>query len=525
MAAILAIVLGLGAAVSGTALAAQDALPDSPLYRVKLATEEAHLWFVFDERHEAEILLDQSDERTREIRAMVAKRKDVPAVVLSALEDRTDRAAAIISENPEAFELRDRLKGQALVQEDLLVAIQPDVGSSTQDDYHDTFAAVHNSFFVGSDDPGQELLAEELSNGVISVAGVVSVLEDGTVTVGGVEVDIDERTIKGSEEISPGATAEFRIAVSPHRRRVLHISNVRLPSENLVRKNVTVDGTIEDIENDRVLIDGEWIQLDQRTILRGEFKKGQKVKVEVEDTEAGPVAQTVRAPAPDQATLVTYEGTIGSNLDPEAEELIVGGLTFQVNASTRLDLRAGEAVAGRRARVHAQVGENGVLEAISLAVLAADAPPDDVFVIGEIESVDVNDWTVGGLDMDAPPGAGTPPAEGDTVAVSAKLVDTFIVAAAYQVVESEQTGDLTRLEGTITAIDETSWEGFGRALRVDSKTRLSGKAIEGARAIVWGRNDPETGGFKAVFARVLDQRPVVAPPATEEPGEEGSEDD
>jgi hypothetical protein len=522
IAAVFAIFLGLGALASGTALASQDAMPDSPLYRFKLVTEDVHLMLVFDEQSEAEILLEQSQERTREIRHMVARGKTVPASVLSSLENRNDRAASIIEDSPEAFELRDRLKGQALIQEDLLVAVQPDVSSSDQDDYHDAIVAVHNSYFVGADDPGQALLSEELSNGVISVAGVVSVLEDGTVMVGGVEVDIDARTIKGSQEIQPGASAEFTIAVSPHRRRVLQISNVRLPSENIPTKN-TIVGEIEEIEEDRVRIDGEWIPLTDLTIKKGSIKVGQTVSAEVEETETGPVVNTLRTASNGQAVPLTYEGTIENNLDTNTVQLTIGGLDFEVTASTLLDLRAGDAVAGARARVHASVGENGVLDALSIAVLAADGAPDDVFIIGMAERVDISDWTVGGIDMDAP--GGNPATVGDTIAVIAKLIDGFVVASSYQTVESEQTGDLTRLEGTITDIDETSWEGFGRQLRVDSKTRLSGKPIEGARAIVWGRNDPETGGFRAVYARIIDQRPVVALPDDDDNSGEGSEED
>src|SRR3990170_3391833 len=65
------LVLALLATGGATAYAAQDSLPDSPLYRVKLATEDARLWIVFDDAKKADILLDQSDERTREVMALV----------------------------------------------------------------------------------------------------------------------------------------------------------------------------------------------------------------------------------------------------------------------------------------------------------------------------------------------------------------------------------------------------------------------------------------------------------------------
>src|SRR5437867_12458553 len=80
-----ALLAALALGTGGTALAAQNALPNSPLYRVKLATEDVRLWFVFDDKHKADILLAQSNERTSEILAMVSKGEPVPENVLSTL--------------------------------------------------------------------------------------------------------------------------------------------------------------------------------------------------------------------------------------------------------------------------------------------------------------------------------------------------------------------------------------------------------------------------------------------------------
>ena len=74
-------------------------MPDSPLYGLKLASEDARLWFVFDDKREAEILLDQSNERIDEITTMVSRGEPVPEKALSALQDRNDRAAAILLEH------------------------------------------------------------------------------------------------------------------------------------------------------------------------------------------------------------------------------------------------------------------------------------------------------------------------------------------------------------------------------------------------------------------------------------------
>jgi hypothetical protein len=523
IAAVLALFLGIGAAGTGTVLAAQNSLPDSPLYRVKLASEDARLWFVFDDKREAEILLDQSNERTREIREMVAKGKEVPAVVLSALEDRNERASAIISENRDAASLVEELKSQAQQQEMLLVRISTEVERSATDDYADTLAAVHNARFTGAVS-FTRLLSEDVAGGVLTVSGVAEQVE-GQWTLGGVPVGIDQRTL-GSAELTPGASADFVIAVGQQGRwHALSVSRVQVGPAS---SNAFVSGAIEEVTDDHIVIAGQAIPITRDTVVKLPLRKGTRVSVKLDQSQTGLVAGSVSAqhgPEEGDQTAFTYEGTISETLDESSDALTIGGLRFALTHETSYDFPAGaRAVAGVRARVDAIVSDDDGFEALKIMVLAADGAPDDVFIIGTVESADPNEWTVSGIDMDAAPG--TPPAQGDTIAVAASLVNTAIVANSYHTVESEQTGDLTRLEGTITKIDETSWEGFGRELRVDSKARLSGRPIEGARAIVWGRNDPESGGFKAVYVRILDQRPVVPPPESQDDsGEDDDSDD
>ena len=117
------LILALLTAAGGTAYAAQDSLPDSPLYRVKLATEEARLWFVFDDSEKAGILLDQSDQRTEEIMRLVQQDKPVPGNVLSALRDRNSRAVSILEGQPQETVLLARMLRQSQAQEELLLAL------------------------------------------------------------------------------------------------------------------------------------------------------------------------------------------------------------------------------------------------------------------------------------------------------------------------------------------------------------------------------------------------------------------
>ena len=111
-----AVTLAIFGAGGATALASQSALPDSPLYRVKLLTEDARLWLVFDDAHEAEILMDQSDERMEEIMTTVRNGDMIPSNVLSALENRNSRAANTITDLEAQGEVDSSLVGRLLTQ-------------------------------------------------------------------------------------------------------------------------------------------------------------------------------------------------------------------------------------------------------------------------------------------------------------------------------------------------------------------------------------------------------------------------
>ena len=134
------LVLALLAATGGVAYASQDSLPDGPLYRIKLATEDVRLWFAFDDTGRAEILLDQSDERTAEIVEMVQRGKAIPGNVLSALKDRNERAARIVEEQPPQSPLIERLLSQSEAQEGLLLAVRQIVSTSAIDEYGEVVA-------------------------------------------------------------------------------------------------------------------------------------------------------------------------------------------------------------------------------------------------------------------------------------------------------------------------------------------------------------------------------------------------
>lgn len=508
-AAALVAVLALVAVSSGTTLAAQDAMPDSPLYRVKLASEDVHLWLVFDEQNEANILLDQSKERTTEIRAMSRQGKEIPGVVLSALQNRNERAAAIIADHPEAISLREELRGQALAQENLLVAVQPDVKPSAGSDYREAFASVHNSYLLGTGTFASALHSEDLADGVQAVSGVVARTEDGSWTVGGIAVGVDSRTISGLELVE-GATADLVVGVSSNGRR--HALSVTRISVSPTPSDLIVSGEIEEVTADHIVIAGQTIPITDATFLKGQPKKGKKVSVRISNTDAGAVAGSVGSSTQADPSALTFVGVMETDLGQETEQVKVSGQTFVITRETSFDFTAGNAADGARVRVDASATDDGGLQADRVAVLATVGSKDTTYLVGTFEGARPGVWVVSGIDVGSPSGNAETPPEGSIVAIDAKEADDLLDVSSFFVIQ--QPGEsLVRVEGTATTIDDTVWNfGFG-AVTVDSRAEVSGRPVAGARAMVWGSKDEE-GAIEAVYVRVLDERPVISSPAS-----------
>ncbi len=77
----LAVVLILVLSSVGTAAAASNAMPDEPLYPVKIATEQAHLTLTFSDEDKAEINVKLAETRSQEIATMATQGKTEQVVV------------------------------------------------------------------------------------------------------------------------------------------------------------------------------------------------------------------------------------------------------------------------------------------------------------------------------------------------------------------------------------------------------------------------------------------------------------
>jgi len=499
---LLAVVGGTGA----TALAAQDALPDSPLYRVKLWTEDARLWFVFDDSHEAEILLDQSNQRVEEITAMVQKNKDIPANVLSALYDRNQRAAAILADRPQELALKARLRDQSAAQEDLLLALWENVPESARDEYAKAVALVHNTRLQGGG-AVVSITPQDLAGGIRHIEGSVSPVAEGIWNVGGLDVRIDDRTI-GRAGLQQGATARLVVAVGAGGElQALSLSTIAVDAPPT---RALVSGEIQQVTEKGIwLSGGQFIPFSSQTIQAGKLKVGERVEVTLETTQAGTVASSVKAAAaeaPGETESLTLEGTILDDVSSKSSQWNVGGLTFETSGAA-VDARAGKAAKGARVLLEANTS-NGKLVATSITVLASQRDSSAIHIVGRVQSAPAGVWMVSGLRI-LPPAGAAPAPEGSLVAIDAVREGQDIRATQTTVVQQPGQSGVVRVLAALRSIRDGAWEVDTGRVRITSTTVVSGDPVPGGRALIWGRQSP-SGDLEAIYVRVLDTAPVTA---------------
>lgn len=97
MKAVIAVVIALSLLIGGTATvyAAQDDLPNEPLYGLKLFTENARLWANTDPGMEVELLMQFVQVRVQEMNAMAMEGETPPAQVTQRLEMHIQQALQV----------------------------------------------------------------------------------------------------------------------------------------------------------------------------------------------------------------------------------------------------------------------------------------------------------------------------------------------------------------------------------------------------------------------------------------------
>jgi hypothetical protein len=434
-----------------TVYAASNSLPDSPLYPLKLATEDARLWFVFDEDDRAGILLDQSETRMTEIRKLVQQGKPVEGNVLSAMRGRMTRATDIINKRDAPQELVTRANELSAQQEDILIAIGENVLAGDRDEYGKVLVVVHEVRIElqGLSEPAVQLDPQTLSQGISSFTGLVEQREDDAWTISGTKILVDEATIvEGDTGEVVGQIAQLTIISGPGGPQAIGIS---LRGSEDLAKTATISGVIDKVDGSKIQLGGRTFKLDASTVIdAGSFamKAGVHARVESEC----------------------------------AEEALVEG-----------------------------VCQESELVAKRIVLLASEGSPETVTVEGVYQGQDDGTWIIAGIPIEfAPesPALITPPVNTLVELTGSQEGQAIVVATAESIRPPEELG-LVKLEGVVDQLDDNQWQ-IGPALfRTTAVTRIGGQLIPGARAVVWGLPS-EDGSLDAIFVDVLDTRSLIA---------------
>jgi hypothetical protein len=435
-----------------TVYAASSSLPDSPLYPVKLATEEARLWFVFDENDRADILLDQSETRMTEIRKLVQQGKPVKSNVLSAMRGRMTRATDIINKREAPQELVTRANELSAQQENILIAIGENVPASDRDEYGNVLVVVHEVRIElqGLSEPAVQLDPQTLSQGISSFTGLVEQREDDAWTISGTKILVDEATIvEGDTDDVVGQIAQLTIISGPGGPQAIGIS---LRGSEDLAKTATISGVIDKVDGSKIQLGGRTFKLDASTVI-----------------DAGSFA-----------------------------------MKAGVHARVESECAEGALVEG--------VCQESDLVAKRVVLLASEGSPETVTVEGVYQGQDDGSWVIAGIPIEfAPesPALITPPVNTLVEVTGSQEGQAIVVATAESIRPPEELG-LVKLEGVVDQLDDNQWQ-IGPALfRTTAVTRIDGELIPEARAVVWGLPN-EDGSLDAIFVDVLDTRSLIAP--------------
>jgi hypothetical protein len=509
LAAAASLLLVLFLAGGGTVYAASRSMPDSPLYPVKLAAEEARLWFVFDDEDRADILLDQAETRIDEINHLVAHGKSVDGRVLAAMRSRTSRAADIINKPDAPPDLVARTETLSSLQEEILISIQTWVKPGASDDYASALATVHDVRIqiVHVAQQPSPTDPELLTSGVGSFVGLVEELGDNSWVVGGTQVVVDERTlVEGDEAEAVGRVAKVTIVREPD--GTVRAWEISLPATLDLASTLRISGVVDNVTEDAVEIAGRQVALGPYTLQGGRIDEGTLIEITGQATDRTFQADLIQSTTVEQQeTAFAYEGAVE---EMASTRWTVGGRTFLVSPRTPVDAGLISLQAGSRARVEAVTAGADLLA--DRIILLSDGRSDDIVALeGVFQGVADGVWIIGGTEVavvaeDEPLEA---PPVGALVRLTGSVERDAIAVSETQVIRQPDEAGLLKLEGVMTQLSQDAWLVGPVRIQISDATSLVGQPISGARAVVWAQ--PGLGDvLEALYVNVLDSQSLLA---------------
>jgi uncharacterized membrane protein YgcG len=120
------VIVGLLFGGSATVSAAQDALPNEPLYQMKLVSEDVRLWLISDPVAQVEILMQQAQTRTEEMAALASRGNTPPAELTIRAQERIQRALQLAADLDNASQTvaLQQIRTRLQTQEQLMTQLQ-----------------------------------------------------------------------------------------------------------------------------------------------------------------------------------------------------------------------------------------------------------------------------------------------------------------------------------------------------------------------------------------------------------------
>ncbi|MGZ9165933.1 MAG: DUF5667 domain-containing protein [Anaerolineales bacterium] len=120
------VIVGLLFGGNATVAAAQDDLPYEPLYRIKLVSEDIHLWLISDPIAQIEILMQQAQTRTEEMTGLASKGITPPSELTLRTQERIQRALQLIADLDDASQTvaLEQIRTRLQTQEQVMIQLQ-----------------------------------------------------------------------------------------------------------------------------------------------------------------------------------------------------------------------------------------------------------------------------------------------------------------------------------------------------------------------------------------------------------------
>ncbi|MBI2957659.1 MAG: hypothetical protein HYY32_02330 [Chloroflexi bacterium] len=294
--------------------------------------------------------------------------------------------------------------------------------------------------------------------------GVIQSISSDAWVIGTKTFKVDSRTTL-DRGLSVGMLARVEFVV------LQDGSMLALEIETDAAKEGRFTGTVESKSVSSWVVGGKTFAIDQKTRLRGILDVGAVVKVEfVKRADGSMLATKIEAEEPEDDH---FTGKIESK---SATQWTIGGKTFKVDASTKLD--SGLNI-GTLARVEFIRQQDGSLLALEIET----AGRDDFHFAGVVQSIGADAWVIGGKTFKVD--SNTVIDQGIEVGVMVRVEFVAQPDGSNRATEIETGGqEELRFTGIAERKGADAWVVMGRTFKVNAATRIERDADVGKQVRV-----------------------------------------